>query len=162
MDKKCAAPSGNCFADFDHRFCKFLRVFSYHLLPSSRLTGSGPKRFGNSLSDSLFERLITVSLIFRRECDQSWFRPATNSNCDARTGNSPKHKPKLRRRRLSCVSHRELSTEFKFNNNYVRIYPTRHSSLLKCAQCRINARRAHDSRTNVSRKAISPRRNLDG
>src|SRR5262245_30700965 len=113
MDKKCAAPSGNRFADFDHRFCKFLRASSYRLLPASRLTDSGPKRFGNSLSDSLFERLIIVSLIFRREYDQSWFRLARNSNCDARTGKLPKHKPQLRRRRLSCVSHRELSTEFK-------------------------------------------------
>src|SRR5512140_1338350 len=94
------------------RPCKSLPAFSCRLLPASRLAGSDPKRFGRSLSDYHLETSIIASLIFPRRCDQSWFRLATDSNCDAHRGKSPKHKSELRRRILSCVSRGEVSTEF--------------------------------------------------
>src|SRR4030095_2676033 len=162
MDKKCAARGGNCFADFGHRSCRSLPAFSCRLLPASRLTGSDPTRSGRSLSDYHPETPIIASLIFPQQCDQSRFRLATNSNCDAHRGKSRKYKSEVRRRMLSCVSHGEVSTEFQSKTTSSEFYLTRHSSLLTWAQCRINARLVYDPGTNISRSAVSARRNLDG
>ena len=98
-----------------HRSCRSLPAFSCRLLSASRLLDSDPKRFGRSLSDYHSERPIIASLIFPRRCDRSWFRLARNSNCDAHRGKSPKHKSKLGRRTLSCVSRCEVSIGFQSN-----------------------------------------------
>src|SRR6476620_6922001 len=121
MDKKRAARDGNCFADFGHRPCKFLPAFSCRLLPALRLAGSDPKLFDKSLSDYHFETPTIASLIFPRRCDQSWFRLAINSSCDARRGKSRRHKSELKQRILSCVSHGEVATEFQSKHNCVRL-----------------------------------------
>src|SRR5262249_58070941 len=112
MDKKRVARGGNCFADFGHRFCRSLPVSSCPLLPASLLPGFGPKRFCSFLSDCHLEISIIAWQIFQRPCDQSWFPLATDSNCDAHRGKSPKHKSELSRRTLSCVSRGEVSTGF--------------------------------------------------
>src|SRR5438552_14325607 len=115
MDKKCAARDGNCFADFGHRSCRSLPALSCRLSSASPLPGSDPKRFRRSLSEHHLEISIIASLIFARRCDQSWFRLATNSNCDAHRGKSRKHKSELGERTLSCVAHCEVSTGFQSN-----------------------------------------------
>ena len=85
-------------------------AFSCRLLPASRAAASGPKRFDTSLSDCHPEMPTIAWLIFRRPCDQSWYRLARNPNCDAHIGKPRTHKSELGRRTLSCVSHGEVST----------------------------------------------------
>src|SRR5215471_3058522 len=149
MDKKCAAIDGNCFADFDHRSCRSLQGSSCRLLPASPLADSDLERFGKSLTDYHPERSIIVSPIFPRPRDQSLFRLATNSNCDAHTSKSPMRKSELQRLQLLYFSHGEhLDRVYIKHNASGFIQSTFHSSLLTWVQCRINARRVYDSGTN--------------
>src|SRR3954452_13444645 len=117
MDTKREAKDDNHFPDCANRSSKVLPAFSCRLPVPSRRADCGRAPRDSFLVRFRRERSTIGALTSRPESDQSLFRPATGSNCDAR-----KRKRRRAVKRLRLAGRQFVETSLSISRGRQKIF----------------------------------------